>query len=260
VSTPRSISLPYDRHVGRYGPALAAALVRVCRLGDDGRALDVGCGTGALASALAALLGPERVAAVDISHAAVNACAHAVPGADVRVGSVERLPFAEGEFTAVLAQLVIDKVDGPAALREMRRVTRPGGVVAACVWDFESGMTLLRAYWDAALAVDPKGAAAAGAGERPPYTRPEELRELWIKAGLDAVEVGDLVARADYEDIGDAWWSFTAGVGTSGAYCTGLDDTTRGALKAEFTRRLGSPEGPFRLTARAWYARGTRPV
>jgi len=255
-----STSLPYDRHVGRYSRTLATALVRFSGLGGDGRALDVGCGTGALTSALAAVLGAQRVAAVDVSPAAVEATAHAVPGADVRVASAERLPFADAEFTAVLSQLVIDKIDGPAALQEMRRVVRPGGVVAACVWDFEAGMTLLRAYWDAALAVDPRGAESAGAGERPPYTRPQELRELWIGAGLDAVQVGELVAAADYRDVDDAWWSFAAGVGTSGAYCATLDESTRDALKAEFSRRLGDPEGPFRLTARAWSVRGTSPL
>jgi SAM-dependent methyltransferase len=258
--TMSSTSLPYDRHVGRYSPTLATALVRLSGLGRDGRALDVGCGTGALTSALAALLGPERVAAVDVSHAAVEACSGAVLGADVRVARAEQLPFADAEFTAVLSQLVIDKVDGPAALREMRRVVRPGGVVAACVWDFESGMTLLRAYWDAALAVDPSGAESAGARERAPYTRPEELRALWIEAGLDAVQVGEVFAAADYDDLDDASWSFAAGVGTSGTYCTTLDDSTRDALKAEFSRRLGDPEGPFRLTARAWSVRGTAPL
>jgi hypothetical protein len=160
----------------------------------------------------------------------------------------------------VLAQLVIDKVDGPAALREMRRVARPGAVVVGCVWDFEAEMTLLRAYWDAALAVDPSGAKAVGAGERPPYTCPDELQELWTGAGLETVEVGELVVGADYDDIEDAWWSFAAGVGTTGAYCTSLGEPTRKTLKADFERRLGSPKGPFGLSARARYARGTRPL
>jgi hypothetical protein len=121
-------------------------------------------------------------------------------------------------------------------------------------------MTLLRAYWDAALAIDPSGARAAGAGERPPYTRPDELQELWSGAGLEVVELGELIVGADYDDIDDAWWSFAAGVGTSGAYCTSLDEATREELKADFQRRLGSPKGPFGLTARAWYARGRTPA
>jgi SAM-dependent methyltransferase len=248
--------LPYDRHVGRYSPALATEFVRVVGVPDGGRALDVGCGTGALAGVLAALLGPPAVAAVDSSPDAVDACARAVPGVEVRLGSAEQLPFSDGAFAAVLAQLVLDKVDGARALREMCRVASAGGVVAACVWDFEAGMPLLRAYWDAALTIDPTGARAVGAGERPPYTRPEELQRLWSEAGLDAVEVGRLVVGAHYEDIDDAWWSFAAGVGTSGAYCRSLDQSTREALKAEFQRRLGSPAGDFHLTAMAWYVRG----
>jgi SAM-dependent methyltransferase len=251
---------PYDKHVGRYSPALAATLLRVARVrpGDD--ALDVGCGTGALARALVELLGPRRVAAVDPSQAAVEACGGTVPGADVRLGSAERLPFGDRRFDAVLSQLVIDKVDGPAALREMRRVARPGAVIAAAVWDFASGMRLLCAYWDAALAVDPRGARAAGACEQPPYSSPEELSRLWTGAGLGAVSVGELVVDAGYADVEDAWWSFAAGVGTSGAYCSSLDDATRAALKAEFGRRLGSPDGPFALSARAWYTRGIVPA
>jgi SAM-dependent methyltransferase len=251
--------LPYDRHVGRYSPALAAAFVRVAGTGEGQRALDVGCGTGALARVLAARLGPERVAAVDPSPAAVEACVCALPEADVRLASAERLPFGRAEFDAVLAQLAVDKLDGPAALREMRRVARPGGVVAACVWDFEAGMPLLRSFWDAALAIDAARALAAGAGERPPFTRPHELHALWSGAGLEAVGVGEIQVAADYRDIDDAWWSFAAGVGSSGAYCASLDRPTRAALKADFHRRLGSPAAAFRLSARAWYVRGTAP-
>ena len=252
--------LPSDRHVGRYSRALADGLLRVAGVGAGARVLDLGCRTGALARAVAALLGPGRVAAVDPSPGAVEACGAAVPGADVRLGAAEQLPFADGRFDAVLSQLVIDKVDGPAALREMSRVARPGAVIAASVWDFEAGMPLLRAYWDAALAVDPSGSRAAGADERPPHASPEELSRLWIEAGLRAVSVGELMVGADYDDLEDAFWSFAAGVGTSGAYYGSLDDTTRAALKREFGRRLGSPRGPFGLTARAWYARGTVPA
>jgi SAM-dependent methyltransferase len=248
---------PYDRHVGRYSPELARAFLHAVGAGPGGRALDVGCGTGALTRALADMLGAERVAAVDPDADSVAMCAQAVGGAEVRLGSVEQLPFADGQFDLVLAQLVVDKVDGPAALSEMSRVAVAGGRVAATVWDFESGMPLLRAFWDAALSVDPPGAAAADAGQRPPYTRPDELRALWTDAGLSEVETGELAASAAYDDLDDAWWSFAAGVSVSGGYCTSLDPETRMALKAEFSRRLGDPEGRFELTARAWYVGGT---
>jgi hypothetical protein len=119
-------------------------------------------------------------------------------------------------------------------------------------------MTLLRAYWDAALTTDPDETRAARGANRSPYSRPAELHELFTRTGLDAVEVGELVVGADYDDLDDAWWPFAIGkVGRSGAYCSSLDEPAREALKAEFGRRLGSPDGPFHLTARAWYARGT---
>jgi SAM-dependent methyltransferase len=153
----------YERHVGRYSPELAAALIAVAGVERGQRALDVGCGTGALAQALAALLGADSVAAVDPS----QACARRVPAADVRVARAEELPFGDNDSDVALAQLVVPWMsDSPRGVAEMRRVVRPGGVVAASTWDFASGMTMLRTLWDAALAIDPRRAAEAGAGSR----------------------------------------------------------------------------------------------
>jgi SAM-dependent methyltransferase len=254
-----SALLPYDRHVGRYSPALAARLIDAVGVRSGWRALDVGCGTGALTAALTRLLGAGRVAAVDPSPSAVEVCSERVPVADVRLASAERLPFGADRFDAVLSQLVIDKVDGPRAVAEMRRVARPGSVIAAAVWDFEQGMTLLRAYWDAALVVDRPGAVAAAAGVSPPNSRPAELRRLWSDAGLVSVEVRELLVAADYDDLDDAWAPFVAGSGISGRYCRSLEPRAREALKREFARALGSPAGRFRLQARAWYVVGTAP-
>jgi SAM-dependent methyltransferase len=250
----------YDRHVGRYSPELATALITVARVGRGQRALDVGCGTGALAQALAARLGAGSVAAVDTSPASVDTCARRVLGADVRVARAEDLPFADGEFDAALAQLVVPWMSDPRrGVAEMRRVVRPGGVVAACTWDFANGMTMLRAFWDAAVAVDRPRAARAGALDRTRLCEPDELRELWARVGLLEVDAGGLVVGADYRDFDDFWWPFTAGVGGSGSYCASLDSAAQGALRAEVLRRLGSPAGPFCLTARAWYVRGLVP-
>jgi SAM-dependent methyltransferase len=182
-----------------------------------------------------------------------------VPGADVRLARAEALPFGDGEFDVALAQLVVPWLSDPArGVAEMRRVVRPGGVVAACTWDFESGMTMLRAFWDAAVAVDPRGAAQAGALDRTRLCDPGELRELWARVGLVEIDTGALVVVADYADFDDFWRPFAAGVGGSGAYCASLDAATQDALREEVRRRLGSPTGPFHLTARAWYVLGRR--
>lgn len=255
-----SAVLPYDRHVGRYSPALATRLIDQVGVRPGWRALDVGCGTGALTAALAQRLGAGRVAAVDSSPTAVEVCGERVPGADVRLAPAEQLPFGADRFDAVLSQLVIDKVDGPRAVAEMRRVARSGAVIAAAVWDFEQGMTLLRAYWDAALVVDRPGATAVGGGEVPPNSRPADLQRLWSDAGLEGVAVGELLVAADYDDLGDAWAPFLAGSGISGAYCRSLEPGAREELKREFARALGSPPGRFRLQARAWYIVGTAPA
>jgi len=250
----------YDRHTGRYAPELAAAFVRFAGIAQGMRALDLGCGPGALAGELAQIVGATRVGAVDPSEDYVGACRLRVPGADVRLASAEDLPFENRSFEAVLAQLVVQVLDdAPGAAREMLRVAAPGGIVAACVWDFRGGMPLLAAYWGAAESVDPEGARRAGGDDTNPWCTQGGLHKLWREAGLKAVETGELPASAEYEGFDDAWWSFAAGVSPSGAYCRSLDEERRTALREEFRRRLGAPEGPFRLTARAWSVRGLAP-
>lgn len=250
----------YDRHTGRYSPELAAAFVRFAGVAPGMRTLDVGCGPGALAGELARVVGATLVGAVDPSEQYVDACRLRVPGADVRLGTAEDLPFEDGSFDAVLAQLVVQVLDdAPRAAREMLRVATAGGTVAACVWDFRGGMPLLAAYWGAAESVDPEGARRAGGDDTNPWCTQEGLRQLWREVGLQRVETGELSASAGYDGLDDAWWSFAAGVSLSGAYCRSLDDERRTALRAEFRRRLGATEGPFRLTARAWSVRGRAP-
>lgn len=251
----------YERHIGRYSRELAAGFVRFAGVRAGMRALDLGCGPGALAGELAQVIGAGRVGAVDPSKDYVAACRLGVPGADVRLGTAEDIPFERGSFEAVLAQLVVQVVDdAPRAAREMLRVAVPGGIVATCVWDFEGGMPLLSAYWGAAESVDPLGARRAGGDATSPLCTPAGLGQLWRDADLEQVETGELSASAAYDGFEDAWWSFAAGVSPSGAYCRSLDEERRAALRKEFRRRLGAPVGPFRLIARAWSVRGRAPV
>jgi SAM-dependent methyltransferase len=247
----------YDRHVGRYGPALARAFVAAAGVGRAERALDVGCGTGALAAVMADRLGPANVAAIDPSERFAAACRARIPGADVRVGTAEELPWGDAEFDAVLAQLVVDGMDDARqGLREMRRVARAGAVLGACVWDFEQGMTLLLAVWAAAREVDEELAVSFGADKRLPYSRPDELEELWHATGLEDVEVGRIEASADYEDFDDLWYPFANGVGNLGRFHGALDVGTQERFKNAARERLGAPIGGFTLTAAAWFVRG----
>jgi SAM-dependent methyltransferase len=249
---------PYDRHAGRYGRALALELIDFAGVAAGQRVLDVGCGTGQLTKELAATVGAESVAAVDVSEPVLAVCRARVPTADVRVASAEALPFADGEFDAALAQLVVNLVDDPpGAVREMARVVRPGGVVAACFWDNEE-MPLLRSLWDAVRAVAPQALVGVNETAQVGLADPRLLRELWADAGLGSGVLGEFEVSADYESFDDLWTPFEAGVGHSGKTYVSLRPDERTAVRAYTHGRLGSPEGPFRLTAKARTVRGVK--
>jgi SAM-dependent methyltransferase len=257
AETFRASADAYDRFVGRYGPALASSLIEVAGVESGMHAIDVGCGPGALSAALADRLGAASVSAADPSAPFVEACRTRLPAIDVVEASAEALPFADGTFDAALSQLVVNFMDDPrAGVREMARVTRPGGVVASCVWDYAGEMTLLRAFWDAAREVVPERAAAADEAVVMRWCGEGELVELWRAAGLDSVRFGSLVASAKYADFEDLWSPLPTGVGPAGAFCQSLEEDHRNALRDAFRGRLRVGDGPFELTARAWAAVG----
>lgn len=228
-------------------------------MGGAQRALDVGSGPGALSAELASRLGAGDVAAVEPSSAYAEACRERVPGATVVVGSAEALPFPDGAFDRVLAQLVLNFLPDPdAGLAEMRRVARPGGTVAAAVWDYADGMTLLRRFWDAAVALDPAAAARDEGGFA--LCTPDELAAAWSAAGLLDVATDGIEVAAAYADFEDLWRPLATGAGPAGAHVAGLPAPAREELAAELRRRLGvDPQAPFELRARAWLVRGRVP-
>jgi SAM-dependent methyltransferase len=195
---------------------------------------------------------------VDPSEPFVEACRTRVPAADVRVAVAEELPFADASFDRVLSQLVVNFMsDPPAGISQMRRVSRPGGTVAACVWDYGGEMTLLRAFWDAAAALD-AGAAPLDEAVTMPYCERASLPALWEEVGLQDVRSAELWPSVRYASFDELWAPLTTGVAPSGAYTVALDEAHRAALREELFRRLGSPPGPFVLTARAWAVAGRR--
>jgi SAM-dependent methyltransferase len=245
----------YDRFMGRYTETLAAALADMAGVTADLRVLDVGCGPGGLTSELCQRVGAGNVAAIDPAPQFVSACRERHPGADVREGMAEALPWPDAYFDASVSSLVIGFMSDPdLGAREMARVTRPGGTVAACMWDIASGgMTMLRIFWTSVRELEP-----GVEGERQlAGTREGDIAERFESAGLRDVVSGALVAHADYADFDDFWEPFTYGVGPSGRHLASLSVEHRERVREACRAQL--PDGPFSLPARAWCARGTVP-
>lgn len=243
----------YDRFMGRYSVLLAPQMADLAGVARGQRVLDVGCGPGALTAELVARVGASAVAAVDPSTPFVAAARARHPGVDVRVASADALPFAGRTFDSALAQLVVHFMPDPVAgLREMARVTRVGGVIAACVWD-HAGSGPITPFWQAARELDPDAEDESGlAGVREGH-----LAELFTAAGLSGVESTSLVASVVHDSF-EAWWGpFELGVGPAGAYFARLDPDSRAALRERTRKAL--PHAAFTQTVRAWAARGIVP-
>jgi SAM-dependent methyltransferase len=246
----------YDLFMGRYSRALAAPFADAAGVVAGQSVLDVGCGPGALTGVLVERLGIESVWAVDPSPPFVAECQARHPGVDVRLGRAEALPFDDETFDRVLAQLVLHFVTDPeSAAAEFRRVLRPGGVAAACVWDFGDGMEMLRHFWDAALAVDPTAPDEARVLR---FGAPGEIASLFEAAGFEDIEETSLAVGSTYTQFEELWSGFLAGIGPAGSYCASLHGEQRNEVRDEFFVRVGSPERQFSLSALARCARGRR--
>jgi SAM-dependent methyltransferase len=245
----------YDRFMGRYTPSLAVALADAAGIAPGMRVVDVGCGPGGLASELASRVTADKVAAIDPAPQFAAACRARIPAADVREGAAEKLPWDDNTFDAALSSLVIGFMeDASAGVREMARVTRPGGVVAACMWDIaEGGMTMLVTFWEAAQRIIPTAPGERGLAG----TARGQIAGLFRDAGLHDVIDATISAHADYAGFDDFWEPFTYAVGPAGQYLSSLAPDQQTAVREALRERL--PEGPFGLDARAWFARGTVP-
>ena len=237
----------YARFMGRYSEPLAVLFADLALVRRGQRALDVGCGPGALTAELVHRLGPDAVCAVEPSGPFVAAVRRRCPGVDVRRAGAEQLPFDDGVFDVTLAQLVVHFIrDAVAGLREMARVTRPGGLVGACVWDHAGGKGPLTVFWQAVRELDP----AAEDESRLAGAREGHLAELFGRAGLDGAQATTLTVRARYAAFGEWWESFSHGVGPAGSYVASLTDEQRAALRECCRGKL--PATPFEISAMAW--------
>jgi SAM-dependent methyltransferase len=253
----------YETFMGRWSRRLAPLLVKFAAVGEQDSVLDAGSGTGALAFALVEAVPSVRVTGVDPSAAYVRYAQARAADDRVRfsVGDAQALEIPDASVDKTLSLLVMNFIPDPKkAVGEMIRVTRPGGVVAAAVWDYAEGMEMLRAFWDEAVALD-STIAARDEGNMP-LCRQGELAALWRASGLQRVEELPITIELSFASFDDYWQPFLGGQGPAGAYAASLSEPRRAALAARLRARLlgTRQDGPFILQARAWAVRGVVPA
>lgn len=257
-----SMSAGYENFMGRWSRLMAPAYIAFVGVKKGDRVLDVGTGTGSLASALEATTAASEVTGIDPSEGFISYAKKNAKSARVRfeVGDAQALQYKDASFDQTMALLVMNFVpDHNKAIGEMRRVTRPQGVVSACVWDYNAGMEMLRFFWDEVVALDP---AMAPKDERNmKLSRAGQLGELWKKAGLVNVQEKPLVVEQAFASFDDYWGPFLKGAGPGGAYVVSLTDDRRQQLEARMRKRLlgDRQDGAFTLKASAWCVRGEVP-
>jgi ubiquinone/menaquinone biosynthesis C-methylase UbiE len=257
-----AVSSGYERFMGRWSRILAPEYIAFAGVRNGDRVLDVGTGTGSLASAIEARMPSSQIVGVDPSEGFIAyAKKNTKSGrAHYEVGDAQALKFKDASFDDTMALLVMNFIpDHNKAISEMRRVTRPQGVVSACVWDYDAGMQMLRFFWDEAVALDP---SIEPKDERHmKLSHQGQLAELWKKAGLVNVEEKPVTIEQSYSSFDDYWGPFTKGAGPGGAYVVSLPEDRRHQLEARLRKRLlgDRNDGGFVLKARAWCVRGEVP-
>jgi SAM-dependent methyltransferase len=257
-----AVSAGYERFMGRWSRLLAPAYIAFAGVKNGDRVLDVGTGTGSLAVALEATMPASEIVGVDPSEGFIAYAETRAKSTRVHfeVGDAQALKFKDASFDNTLALFVMNFIpDHNKAVAEMRRVTRAQGIISACVWDYDSGMQMLRFFWDEAIALDP---AVEPKDERHmKLSRQGQLGDLWKSAGLINIEEGPLAIDQPYSSFNDYWEPFTKGAGPGGAYVVSLSQDRRQQLETRMRKRLlgDRQDGAFTLRTRAWCVRGEVP-
>jgi SAM-dependent methyltransferase len=249
----------YEAYIGRWSRPVAARFVDWLAIEAGARWADVGCGNGALTGTILARADPTRVTGVDPSAVFVEAARARIRDAraSFAIGDAASLPLEADAMDVVVSGLVLNFIpDLAAAMHEMRRVASPGATVAAYVWDYAGRMQLIRAFWDAAIALDP-GAHLLDEAVRFPICAPGPLADAFAGAGLSAVQTLAIEVPTVFTDFDDYWTPFLRGTGPAPGYVASLDEDARIELRDRLHSVLPTePDGRIHLVARAWAVRG----
>jgi len=252
---------PYEQYVGRWSRIVAREFLAWLGVPAGQTWGDVGCGTGALVEGILATSEPQAIFAIDRSDGFLAAARSNIPDQRVRfaVADATALPWASASYAATVSGLVLNFVpDAVAMVREMVRVTRPRGQVAAYVWDYSGGMEMMRHFWDAAVEVNPEDAALDEA-ERFPLCQPEPLKAVFQDAGLTSIAVRSIAIPTVFRDFDDYWTPFLGKQGPAPTYVASLDGETRDRIREVLQARLvaAAADSSITLTAQAWAVQGT---
>lgn len=251
----------YEPYVGRWSRVIAREFLAWLAVPPGGRWLDIGSGTGALSETILDQAAPGAVQGIDPAEGFVAYARRKITDKRVtfEIGNAQQLPVESAAYDAVVSGFVLNFIpDHKLAAAEMVRATRPGGVVAAYVWDYAARMQFMRHFWNAAAALSPDG-PEVDEGKRFPICNPEPLVDLFRNAGLTGVEVRPIDIWTVFKDFDDFWLPFLGGQGAAPAYAMSLSAETHEALRERL--RIALPfanDGSIPLMARAWAVRGTR--
>ena len=249
----------YEVMMGRWSRQLAPLFVEFVGVRDGEMVLDVGCGTGSLSATLARVTRASQIVGIDPSKGFIEYARTQVadPRVTFELGDAQELPYSDGSFDRCMALLIVNFIpEAPKAAKEMRRVTRTGGVVATTMWDGSRANELNGCFWDAAIAIDPTVKRPA---EKPgSYGSAAAISDLLKGTGLTDIEVTDLTMPCQFSSLDDYWLPLTQGQGPSGAYLVRLSEDHQAALRERLRQNLFGTraDGPFTLQAKAWAVKG----
>jgi ubiquinone/menaquinone biosynthesis C-methylase UbiE len=254
----------YELSMGRWSRRMAGPFIDFACIGDGERILEVGCGTGSLTFALAEAAEISEITAMDVSevYLAEARRRNADPRITIELGDACALPFPDATFDRALSQLVLQFIpDTTRALSEMRRVVKPGGTIAAAVWNTSGGQPHQRLFWDTAAMLDPAAAAARARAFFRPMTQAGELKAAFEQVGLVDVNEGTLTVPMDHPCFADFWEPIASGEGTLGKYVDSLSPADLERLKHHVREAYesGRPDGRRTFLASAWACKGKAP-